>query len=501
MQWLGSRKPKSWSEKDQLDYIAATYNKFGGDEWLDKKAWKRFNETTDPAEAARLFRRYWERPERGRWNATDKLFKNSKGSYLPQEVNDLVAQVSNLQYDEPKAPIFTEEDQRLLDTPVLAIVNPEYEDTQAPDYKPSALQESIKLDESLWNNPANNWALYNQFANMQQGSSQDDPLSWMTTMASLSPNTTPEQKEAASTMYQLFAPQDGDYSYHGLNFAAYGGKVNRFDGYGNSHLNAVRSSNPRRDGYYIADGAGTRREITYEQALELAKNNPNIVVNYYKDNVGGTGRLHWDENQNRFIDNNEYFGKELDNVDVVKFVNQPTRQLTDAIPTISTPILEYRSDITPYVDFTNTDQNMFHRRDVVNADAAVREALSSDVIDYAYDYMMPSTWAGTADKLFDRDENGNLKYNFFNDFNRIFNPAYDNQGFVGLVGADEWANEHPEATALINTGVDLALPFGIKGVKNIASSANKAGKSTRLNEITMPIYYRGKPTQSVIPGF
>ena len=171
MQWLGSRKPKSWSEKDQLDYIAATYNRFGGNEWLDKKAWKRFNETTDPAEAARLFRRYWERPERGSWNATDKLFKNSKGSYLPQDVNDLVAQVSNLQYDEPKAPVFTEEDQRLLDTPALAIVNPEYEDTQAPDYKPSALQEAIKLDESLWRDPANNWALYNQFANMQQGSS------------------------------------------------------------------------------------------------------------------------------------------------------------------------------------------------------------------------------------------------------------------------------------------------------------------------------------------
>ena len=65
---------------------------------------------------------------------------------------------------------------------------------------------------------------------MQQGSSQDDPLGWMTMMVLLSPNTAPKQKEAASTMYQLFAPQDGDYSYHGLNFAAYGGKVNRFSG-------------------------------------------------------------------------------------------------------------------------------------------------------------------------------------------------------------------------------------------------------------------------------
>lgn len=297
-------------------------------------------------------------------------------------------------------------------------------------------------------------------------------------------------------MYQLFAPQDGDYSYHGLNFAAYGGKVNRFDGYGDSHLNAVRSSNPRRDSYYIADGAGTRREITYEQALELAKNNPNIVVNYYKDNIGGTGRLHWDENQNRFVDNNEYFGKELDNVDVVKFVNRPTRQLTDAIP-ISTPMLEYRPDITPYVDFTNTDQNMFNRRDVANADAAVREALSSDVVDNVYDYMMPSTWAGAVDKLFDHDKNGNLKYNFFTDFNKVFNPAYDNQGFVGLIGADEWANEHPEATALINTGVDLALPFGIKGTKAAAGFVGNRFNTYRLaNEINKSVQQGIRPRWS-----
>ena len=60
-------------------------------------------------------------------------------------------------------------------------------------------------------------------------------------MASLSPKTTPEQKEAASTMYQLFAPQNGDYSYHGLNFAAYGGKVNRFDDGGFSDLPEQRA--------------------------------------------------------------------------------------------------------------------------------------------------------------------------------------------------------------------------------------------------------------------
>lgn len=123
-------------------------------------------------------------------------------------------------------------------------------------------------------------------------------------------------------------------------------------------------------------------------------------------------------------------------MDIVKIVDRPTRQLTDAIP-ISNPVLKYRPGRIEAVDFTNTDQNMFHRRNVARADAEVREALSSDVVDHVYGFMMPSTWAGVADKLFDHDENGNLRYNFFTDFNKVFNPAYDNQGFVGLVGADE----------------------------------------------------------------
>jgi hypothetical protein len=123
------------------------------------------------------------------------------------------------------------------------------------------------------------------------------------------------------------------------------------------------------------------------------------------------------------------------------------------------------------IDFTNTEQNMFHRRDVARGDTQVREALSSDVTDNIYDYMMPSTWAGAADKLFDHDENGNLKYNFFTDFNKIFNPTYDNQGWVGLFGADQWAKEHPEATTTINTGIDLMLPYGIKGTKAITTSS------------------------------
>jgi len=110
VQLLGSRKKKikSWSLEGQLDHIAASYNKLGGDEWLNKDAWRRFNESKDPAEKARLFRRYWERPEKSSWYATDKYF--GKQSYLPQEVNNLVTQVSNLRYREPKAPVFTQAD-------------------------------------------------------------------------------------------------------------------------------------------------------------------------------------------------------------------------------------------------------------------------------------------------------------------------------------------------------------------------------------------------------
>lgn len=131
LQWLGARKPKSWSLDDQLDYIAKTYNKFGGNEWLSKSAWKRFNETNDPAEAARLFRRYWERPEASSWYDTDKYFgKSRKGSFLPDDTNDVLWQTQNLQYREPRRVIFTNEDQKLLDTPMQTLFTPKYEDEQ-----------------------------------------------------------------------------------------------------------------------------------------------------------------------------------------------------------------------------------------------------------------------------------------------------------------------------------------------------------------------------------
>jgi len=131
----------------------------------------------------------------------------------------------------------TPEEETLLNTPALATYNPEYVDRTDPNYR-SALAEAVALDESL-DAPVNNWEKWNAFLNMQ--SSQSDPLSQMTTMASLSPNTTPQQKEAANTMYQLFAPQGDDYTYHGLNFAAYGGKVNKFDDGGFSDLPEQRA--------------------------------------------------------------------------------------------------------------------------------------------------------------------------------------------------------------------------------------------------------------------
>lgn len=72
MQWLTGRQPKAWDWDSQVDHIVNTYNKFGGDNWLDRKAYDRFMNTTDSAEAARLLRQYWERPEKHTYNFTDK---------------------------------------------------------------------------------------------------------------------------------------------------------------------------------------------------------------------------------------------------------------------------------------------------------------------------------------------------------------------------------------------------------------------------------------------
>lgn len=234
-QWLGTRKPKSWSMEDQLDYLAATCNKLGGNEWINKAAWKRFNETNDPAEAARLFRRYWERPEASSWYATDKYFGiNSKNSYLSDDVNNLVWKMSNLQYNKPRTVTFTKEDQKLLDTSPLQFVKPDYDNEEESSKRAARQKEldnfanSIMLNEDLYK-PSNvdNLAFLLNTLGGGTPQSPSDSYNWFTSLLTSNPKATPQQQDNAA-LYQLFAPYgDGGQLYHGLNFAAYD-KSNKF---------------------------------------------------------------------------------------------------------------------------------------------------------------------------------------------------------------------------------------------------------------------------------
>ena len=121
----------------------------------------------------------------------------------------------------------TPEEETLLSTSALGTYNPEYVDRNDPNYR-STLADAVTLDESL-DTPANNWAKWNAFLSMQSG--QSDPISSYSAI---------QQKEEPS-LYQLFAPQVDDYMYHGLNFAAYGGKINKFDDGGFSDLPEQRA--------------------------------------------------------------------------------------------------------------------------------------------------------------------------------------------------------------------------------------------------------------------
>ena len=79
-------------------------------------------------------------------------------SNLPQDVNTMVEDIASLPYNGPKSdatvPLtFTEEDQRLLDTPALAVYNPEYNNEDTP--YDSELEKIIKLnDDPYKQNPA-----------------------------------------------------------------------------------------------------------------------------------------------------------------------------------------------------------------------------------------------------------------------------------------------------------------------------------------------------------
>ncbi len=50
---------------------------------------------------------------------------------------------------------------------------------------------------------------------------------WVAALTVANPNSTPEQQQAANWHFNMAG--NGGQLYHGLNFAAYGGKVNRFD--------------------------------------------------------------------------------------------------------------------------------------------------------------------------------------------------------------------------------------------------------------------------------
>jgi hypothetical protein len=101
-------------------------------------------------------------------NATRRAaFNNNWDNWGTASFSRDVQPMQNLtwvDYQAKNQPLFqqslqlTPQEETLLDTPALAFYNPEYEDTQAPNYKPSALQEAIKLDDNVWrdsNNPLN----------------------------------------------------------------------------------------------------------------------------------------------------------------------------------------------------------------------------------------------------------------------------------------------------------------------------------------------------------
>lgn len=155
----------------------------------------------------------------------DNNIKLLQATYHPmQDVTWADVQTKKKQFE------LTPEEERLANTPTQTIFRPEYEDRNYPNYKESPLMSSIKLNPDLDKN-INMW---NMFISMQEEPSQDDQDNWINMLMAAKAKPTTAQQEPVNW---LFAPQGNDYMYHGLNFAAYGGKVNKFDGItGNSTL-------------------------------------------------------------------------------------------------------------------------------------------------------------------------------------------------------------------------------------------------------------------------
>ena len=75
MQWTTPRHPKAWDWDSQVDHIVNTLESGFG----SKEAYEKFINTNDSAEAARIFRQYWERPEKHTYNWTDKWINKMYG--------------------------------------------------------------------------------------------------------------------------------------------------------------------------------------------------------------------------------------------------------------------------------------------------------------------------------------------------------------------------------------------------------------------------------------
>jgi len=75
MQWTIPRHPKAWDWDSQVDHIVNTLESGFG----SKEAYEKFMNTNDSAEAARIFRQYWERPEKHTYNWTDKWINKMYG--------------------------------------------------------------------------------------------------------------------------------------------------------------------------------------------------------------------------------------------------------------------------------------------------------------------------------------------------------------------------------------------------------------------------------------
>lgn len=102
-----------------------------------------------------------------RTNPSKQSYERVHGNNTPQiDYSLLNNPAQELYHNGPKAPVFTEEDQRLLNTPINQNYTPEYIDRNDHSYK-SSLAEAVILDETPERSPMENWALFNNMLQNQ----------------------------------------------------------------------------------------------------------------------------------------------------------------------------------------------------------------------------------------------------------------------------------------------------------------------------------------------